>query len=207
MEVKCYRVGAIGTNCYFVGDEATHCGCIIDPGDNAEQLIAAWNNFGYSMESILLTHGHYDHTTALPKVAAAFPNAPVYVHKADVCESGDPQFYQCRSVPNMQYIAEGDIIPVGSITITVMVTPGHTPGSVVFRTTDALFTGDTLFAGSCGRVDFPGGDWGTMCKSLQRLAALPGNYKIYPGHEWSSDLDTERASNSFMRSAMESGQA
>ena len=84
-------------------------------------------------------------------------------------------------------------------------TPGHTPGSVVFQTDRALFTGDTLFAGSCGRVDFPGGDWGQMCVSLRRLANLEGNYQVYPGHEQVSTLDNERAGNPFMRSAVRLG--
>ena len=107
----------------------------------------------------------------------------------------------------MKHIKDGDLISVGSIVFTVLETPGHTPGSVVFRASRALFTGDTLFAGSCGRVDFPGGDWGEMCASLRRLADLPGDYQVYPGHEGTSTLETERLSNPFMRSAMQLGRA
>ncbi len=205
MEVKSFQVGAIGTNCYFVGDEATKRGCIIDPGDEGARLIQEWERFGYTLEAILLTHGHYDHTTALAEVAQAFPGATVYVDQEDVCESGRPAFYQCIRVPSMHYIKDGDTITVGSLVFTVLSTPGHTPGSVVFKTAGALFTGDTLFASSCGRVDFPGGDWGQMCVSLRRLAELPGDYKIYPGHEWTSTLDNERRSNPFMRSAQQLG--
>ena len=205
MEVKRYQVGPIGTNCYFVGDEATKKGCIIDPGDEGARLAQEWRNFGYTLEAILLTHGHYDHTTGLPEVAAAFPDVPVYVHEEDVCRGGRPEFYQCAALSAMRFIREGDVITVGSIRFTVLETPGHTPGSVVFQTNRALFTGDTLFAGSCGRVDFPGGDWGQMCASLRRLAGLEGNFRVYPGHEGSSDLDAERAGNPFMRSAMRLG--
>ena len=89
---------------------------------------------------------------------------------------------------------------------TVLETPGHTPGSVVYKTNGALFTGDTLFAGSCGRVDFPGGSWSDMCRSLRRLDALEGEYQVYPGHEMPSTLSRERAGNSFMRSARQLGQ-
>lgn len=205
MEVKRYQVGPIGTNCYFVGDEATKKGCIIDPGDEGARLVQEWQKFGYTMEAILLTHGHYDHTTGLPEVAAAFPGAPIYVHQEDVCQGGKPEFYQCAALSAMHYVHDGDTITVGSIRFTVLETPGHTPGSVVFQTDRALFTGDTLFAGSCGRVDFPGGDWGQMCVSLRRLANLEGNYQVYPGHEQVSTLDNERAGNPFMRSAVRLG--
>mgnify|MGYP005775834041 CR=1 FL=1 len=205
MEVKRYQVGPIGTNCYFVGDEATKKGCIIDPGDEGARLVQEWQKFGYTMEAILLTHGHYDHTTGLPEVAAAFPGAPIYVHQEDVCQGGKPEFYQCAALSAMHYVHDGDTIAVGSIRFTVLETPGHTPGSVVFQTDRALFTGDTLFAGSCGRVDFPGGDWGQMCVSLRRLANLEGNYQVYPGHEQVSTLDNERAGNPFMRSAVRLG--
>ena len=205
MEVKRYQVGPIGTNCYFVGDEATKKGCIIDPGDEGTRLVQEWQKFGYTMEAILLTHGHYDHTTGLPEVAAAFPGAPIYVHQEDVCQGGKPEFYQCAAQSAMHYVHDGDTIAVGSICFTVLETPGHTPGSVVFQTDRALFTGDTLFAGSCGRVDFPGGDWGQMCVSLRRLANLEGNYQVYPGHEQVSTLDNERAGNPFMRSAVRLG--
>lgn len=82
---------------------------------------------------------------------------------------------------------------------------GHTPGGAVFKTAGALFTGDTLFAGSCGRVDFPGSDWGQMCASLRRLDALEGDYTVYPGHEWSTTLSRERAGNPYIRSARQLG--
>ena len=206
MEVKSYQVGPIGTNCYFVGDEATKCGCIVDPGDEGARLLREWDGFGYALKAILLTHGHYDHTTALPEIARAYPDVPVYVSAEDVCEGGNPAFYQCMRVPSMHYIKDGETITVGSLVFTVLATPGHTPGSVVFRTSGALCTGDTLFAGSCGRVDFPGGDWGQMCASLRRLDALEGDYKVYPGHEWTTTLGNERAGNPFMRSARQLGE-
>lgn len=205
MEVKRYQVGPIGTNCYFVGDEATRRGCIIDPGDEGARLAREWANFGYALEGILLTHGHYDHTTALPELVQAFPGVAVYVSEKDVCRGGNPAFYQCMATAGMKFVKEGDSILIGSTVFSVLETPGHTPGSLVFKTAGALFTGDTLFAGSCGRVDFPGGSWGEMCASLRRLAALEGDFKVYPGHEWDSTLNNERVSNPFMRSAMQLG--
>lgn len=205
MKVKRYQVGAIGTNCYFVGDEASGRGCIIDPGDEGARIAQEWMNFGFTLAGILVTHGHYDHTTALPEVVRAFPGVPVYVNAADVCQMGEPAFYQCVAVPGMQFVKDGDTISIGNLVFTVLETPGHTPGSVVYQAENVLFTGDTLFAGSCGRVDLPGGDWGAMCASLRRLAALEGNFKVYPGHEWESTLENERVGNPFIRSAMQLG--
>ena len=150
-------------------------------------------------------HGHFDHTTALAAVAAAFPATPVYIRREDVCEDGRPEFWQCAHVSGMRYVKDGDTIAVGNLIFTVIETPGHTPGGAVFKTTGALFTGDTLFAGSCGRVDFPGSDWGQMCASLRRLDALEGDYTVYPGHEWSTTLSRERAGNPYIRSARQLG--
>ena len=133
MEVKRYQVGPIGTNCYFVGDEATKKGCIIDPGDEGARLVQEWEKFGYSMEAILLTHGHYDHTTGLPEVAAAFPGAPIYVHQEDVCQGGKPEFYQCAALSAMHYVHDGDTITVGSIRFTVLRPRATPPAAWCFR--------------------------------------------------------------------------
>lgn len=198
MEVKKIPVGPIGTNCYFVGDEATHQGCMVDPGDEGLRLIKTWREFGYTLCAVLITHGHYDHVTGLYDVARENPSVPIYVHTKDVSQTGECAFYQCKALPSMRYVEEGTTIDVGDIRFTVMETPGHTPGGVVFRTKDALFTGDTLFAGSCGRVDFPGSNSHQMRKSLRRLAQLHGDYAVYPGHEQSTTLERERHSNPFL---------
>ena len=99
----------------------------------------------------------------------------------------------------MHFYDEGDTVELGHLKIDVLRTPGHTPGSVTLRVEDVLFTGDTLFRGSCGRTDFPGGSFGDMQRSLKRLADLPGDYRVYPGHEGSSTLDYERKYNPFMQ--------
>lgn len=205
MEVKGFSVGQIMTNCYFVGDENTKKGCIIDPGDEGERLGREWASFGYELDAILLTHGHFDHVSALAYFVRNFPGLPIYVSEKDVCAEGSdkPEFWQCGRESGMRFIHEGETIAVGSMIFQVLETPGHTPGSVIFKSGGMLFTGDTLFAGSCGRTDFPGGDWRAMLASLKRLYELPGEFKVYPGHEWTTTLGDERRTNCFMRQALD----
>ncbi len=127
---------------------------------------------------------------------------PVYIHEKDVTDQPpkhmDMMFSPaCRSTTSAT-TRRGDTLTLGSLTIRVMETPGHTQGSVCLLVGDVMFSGDTLFRGSCGRTDFAGGDPKAMLASLDRLAALPGNYKVYPGHEGATELDYERRVNPFM---------
>ena len=106
-------------------------------------------------------------------------------------------------IPDLCTYDDGDTLPLGGLTIEVITTPGHTEGGVTLRVGDALFTGDTLFAGSMGRTDFPGGNAGTMYESLRRLAALPGDYQVYPGHMDSTTLESERKNNTYLKFAVQ----
>lgn len=203
MNIKAMQVGPIGTNCYLLEDESSRLCAVIDPGGDAPRLLAALE--GREVRYILLTHGHYDHTGAAAELAAAFPQAEVYIHERDYRDA-DPGLFPLRTqLPNVNFYGEGDRLPLGDLELQVLHTPGHSEGSVTLRCGDVLFCGDTLFAGSCGRTDFPGGDTVKILASLRRLGELEGNLHVLPGHMESSTLDRERRMNPYLRQAMRGG--
>ena len=204
MYVDRMPVGMIGTNCYVLGDEETKSLAVIDPGDEADVIEKMVKRSGMEVKMVLLTHGHFDHVTGLPGVLKLHPGVPVYINRKDYQEAVAPSQFSngIGEIPNVHYYDDGDTVQLGSLTVEVLSTPGHTPGSVTLKVQDALFTGDTLFAGSCGRTDFAGGSQRQMLASLKRLAELPGDYAVYPGHEGVSRLSQERKYNSFMRYAL-----
>ena len=202
MKLDSLAVGLIGTNCYLLYDEtAGNAAAIVDPGGSADQILAKIKQDKLDVKMILLTHGHFDHVLGVQDILASYPDLPVYITEADYPEARDGgQFgYSMGEVASVRFYDEGDTVELGNLKIDVLRTPGHTPGSVTLRVEDVLLTGDTLFCGSCGRTDFPGGSFGDMQRSLKRLADLPGNYRVYPGHEGSSTLDYERKYNPFMQ--------
>jgi glyoxylase-like metal-dependent hydrolase (beta-lactamase superfamily II) len=204
MYIQSIPVGMIGTNCYVLGDESTKSLAIIDPGDDAKDIAAMVKRSGMEVKMILLTHGHFDHVTAVPDLVKLYPDVPVYIHPKDLAQAQEPNQFSngIGKIDAMRFYEDGDTVQLGNLTIQVLSTPGHTPGSVTLLCGDAMFSGDTLFAGSCGRTDFPGGSYKQMMESLRRLSNLKGNYKVYPGHEGFSDLDRERRYNSFMAAAL-----
>lgn len=207
MEIGVLRLGQIGTNCYIFRREGGYrCG-IVDPGDQGEQVARWLVDKGLEAEAVLLTHGHFDHILGIPGLREEWPDLPVYCHPADWGE-GDAAslfgetFPTVRSFGDITPYREGDTVEVDGIRLEVLDTPGHTPGSVTLRAENVLFTGDTLFAGSMGRTDFPGGDEGELMRSLKRLGELEGDYQVLPGHEGQSTLERERKSNYCLRAAM-----
>lgn len=203
MNIKSMPVGPIGTNCYILEDEASHLAAVIDPGGEARHVLTALA--GTEVRYILLTHGHYDHTGAVAALAAALPQAEVYIHEADYRDV-DPGLFPLRTeLPDVRFYGEGDRLSLGSLDIQVLHTPGHSEGSVTLRCGEALFCGDTLFAGSCGRTDFPGGDTAKMMASLRRLGQLEGDLQVLPGHMEPSTLSRERRGNPYLRQAMSGG--
>ena len=202
MNIKTLMVGPIGTNCYLLCDEDAKACAVVDPGGDAGRVAAAVAETGCAPCAILLTHGHYDHTGAVGELQAKWPEVPVYLNRRDVYEDAYTQQLFPPLSGDVRDYDEGDTVAVGGLTVSVLATPGHSEGSVTLRCGGALFCGDTLFAGSCGRTDFPGGSWKAMLASLKRLSALPGNYTVLPGHGEASTLDQERQTNPYMKEAM-----
>ena len=202
MEVKVLQVGPIGTNCYILEDEKARAAAIIDPGDEAGRILQVIEDDGVDVKYILLTHGHYNHTTAVPQLHKALPQAEIYIHRADANGAGSQLFPLAGQIPDLKFYDEGDTLALGDMTIQVLHTPGHSKGSVTLKVGDVLFCGDTLFAGSCGRTDLAGGSYAEIMASLKKLGELPGDYHVCPGHDVTSTLERERRSNPFLREAM-----
>lgn len=206
MKVKVLGVGPIGTNCYILEDEQTNLAAVIDPGDEADKIQKVLAEDGVTVKYILLTHGHYDHTTGVPDLHRLNPQAQIYIHQADANGAGSQLFPLAGQVEDLLLYDEGDTLTLGELTIEVLHTPGHSLGSVVLKVGDVLFCGDTLFCGSMGRTDLPGGSYSQIMKSLKRLGELEGDYYVCPGHDVTSTLERERKMNPFLREAMGSRQ-
>ena len=202
MKVKMMQVGPIGTNCYILEDEGEKRAAVIDPGDEAGRILSVLREMDSQVDYILLTHGHYDHTTAVPELHEALPDAKIYIHKADANGTGSRIFPLAGQVKDLLFYDEGDALPLGALTVEVLHTPGHSKGSVTLKVRDVLFTGDTLFAGDCGRTDLPGGRYEEILVSLGRLGRLEGNFHVCPGHEQTSTMDREREINRYLREGM-----
>ncbi len=197
LDIRAIPVGPLGTNCYLLCDHG-EC-CLIDPGEEASRLLRLVAESGCTLRYILLTHGHFDHYTAVADILAVHGDLPVYIHEGDISEETEQLRFRRLDDRNQRFYAEGDTLPLGNLSIRVLETPGHSRGSVVLQAENVLFTGDTLFAGSCGRTDFPGSSPRDMQASLHRLAALDGDYFVLPGHGDFSTLEDERRSNPYIR--------
>ena len=202
MKVSVMQVGPIGTNCYFLQDEESGLMAIIDPGDDWERILHQVKKAEGEVKYILLTHGHYDHTTAVPDLVKVLPGVQVYIHQADANGAGSQLFPLAAQVKDLNNYDEGDTLSLGSLTIEVLHTPGHSKGSVTLKVGDVLFTGDTLFCGSCGRTDLRGGSYEEIMASLKRLGELEGDFHVCPGHDRTSTLERERKYNPFLLEAM-----
>ena len=172
--------------------------------DEPELIQEALEKEGVEIRYLLLTHGHYDHTTAVPALHRVYPQADIYIHQADANGAGSTLFPLAGEVDDLKLYDEGDVIRLGDHEIQLLHTPGHSPGSVTLKVEDVLFTGDTLFAGSCGRADLRGGSYEQIMQSVTRLGVLKGDFHVCPGHEATSTLERERRSNPFLMEAMRS---
>jgi len=207
MLIKTITVGPLETNCYVAADEKTLDCAVIDPGADASEILNYLEETHLNCRFVLLTHGHFDHTGAVEDVLAD-TEAQLMVHKADAGVSVGGDYYRFIPPEGTKYYADGDVVCVGGLSFTVIETPGHTPGSVCLLCRETggeepvLFSGDTLFRDSCGRTDFPGSSTDDILRSLKRLAQLPGDCEVYPGHGFSTTLSRERSVNFFMTAAM-----
>ena len=204
MKIYATQVGPIMTNCYLLCDEEAKVCALIDPGDEPERLERMVAQSGCELQMILLTHGHFDHCSGVRGLLARHPDVPVYIHRGDTV---DPEVHNDLKFPrlgdhNQRYYAEGDTVTVGGVTLTVWETPGHSRGSVCLITDGVIFSGDTLFRGSCGRTDFPDGSYPDILLSLGRLGRLEGNYRVLPGHEEQTELDFERRFNPYLKQGL-----
>ena len=196
MLIKTIPVGQLETNCYVVTDENTLDCAVIDPGDESNTILDYLEEHRLHCRAILLTHGHYDHVGAAEAVAEE-TGATVYLNRLDDRDQRRDPHFPFHLPDNGEYYGEGDSVELGSLRFEVLATPGHTPGGVTLRCGEALFTGDTLFRGSCGRTDLA-----EELRSLRRLCSLEGDYEVYPGHMDSSTLARERLFNYYCRAAM-----
>ncbi len=194
------EVGPLPTNCYLVG-EAGGEAAVVDPGEEPDRILAELARHNLSLRYILLTHGHPDHIGAVARVREV-TGAPVLAHAAEepVLALGLDIFG--RPMPRVapeRWLADGEELPLGPGKVRVIHTPGHTPGGVCYLLGDDLFSGDTLFAGSVGRTDLPGGSQTDLLYSIwKKILVLPGTVRVHPGHGPSTALEEERDSNPFL---------
>ena len=187
-------LGLYQTNCYIIHEETSKTCCVIDPGYEASSILQEVDHLGLEVEAILLTHGHFDHVGAVKDMVAE-TDCDVYICDEDL--TLPPMFTNGKLYYTHTY-GEGDILRLAGLEISVLHTPGHTPGSVCLTCEKMMFSGDTLFEGACGRTDI-GGSWPQIQASLARLAGLPIDYVVYPGHGGSTTLAMEKRYNPYMR--------
>lgn len=208
MHVEMMPVGPFEANCYLAWGE-TRQALVIDPGADAERVLRLLDRHNLTVAAYLLTHGHMDHIGALAPLAALRP-APIGLHPDDARWAFEPAnqmppYYPVPERPSetARPLADGQEWTDGGLTYRILATPGHSPGSVCyyFPSEHALFTGDTLFQGTVGRTDLPGGATAVLSRSLERLAKLPPETRIYAGHGAASTLAEELRSNPFLQMA------
>jgi glyoxylase-like metal-dependent hydrolase (beta-lactamase superfamily II) len=202
LEIRCVEVGMFQGNCYLVKCNKAGHGVIIDPGDEPDRIRQEVRNMKLEPEAILLTHGHIDHANAAGALRKAF-RCRVVCHPSDseMLSGEEPTLWGLQRNPCTvdQEIADGETIAVGDQRFKVIHTPGHTKGSVCYMVDSILFSGDTLFSGSIGRTDLPGGSDREMSRTLKtRIATLDVNTVVHPGHGPSTTIEHEKQSNPFL---------
>ncbi len=199
MIIKTYPIGVYEENIYLLIDEKSKDACIVDPGGNAKILIKKIEEINCNIKFVLLTHGHFDHVEALKEVVNRF-NVPVYINDIEIDFMNKDKTVYGNAPEQYISVKDGDEIPFAEGKIKAIHTPGHTKGGMCYLYQNALFTGDTLFAGSVGRSDFVGGDFSELISSIKtKLLVLSEDIKIYPGHMDSSTIGHEKVRNPYLQ--------
>lgn len=198
-------VGPLQVNCFIVADEKTKDAVVIDPGDDAGDILRVIKEKGLKVRYIVNTHGHFDHIGANKAIKDA-TGAEIVLHEADapLMEAAPRQsvafgMNSISSPPADRYVRHGDVVAAGEVSLRVLHTPGHTPGGISLLEQGMVFTGDALFAGSIGRTDFPGGDLMTLITAIkENLMSLPDDTRVFSGHGPASTIGDERRENPFL---------
>jgi glyoxylase-like metal-dependent hydrolase (beta-lactamase superfamily II) len=205
--VATHTVGAFQENCYLLTDAAAGVSVLVDPGYESERLIEAVDRSGTTLEAIWLTHAHLDHIGAIAGLERRW-KVPVHLHPLDEplysLATRQALLYGIefeQPPPADRTLGEGDVLQVGTLRFDVMHTPGHAPGHVVIHGHGIGFVGDCLFAGSIGRTDLPLSNARDLATSLSRIAALPHDTVVYPGHGPATTIGTEARTNPFLTGA------
>ena len=201
MERLTIQVGGFEVNCSILSENGR--AWIVDPGQEADRIIDLLAKKELEPAAILLTHGHFDHISGIPGLLKKFPDLPVYVHEKDMPMFGHPlnqlppEYTSFAKPRNLVILDKLE----GLDGLEILETPGHTPGGVCyyFQKDKLLLSGDTLFAGSVGRTDLPGGDMATLMGSLQKLVALPDDTLVIPGHGMHTRIALEKSGNPFLQ--------
>jgi hydroxyacylglutathione hydrolase len=198
-QIRIFAVGPLQTNCYLVYDPTSMAGAVVDPGWHDERMLREINEIGVKVNFVINTHGHADHMAGNDDFTA-----PVIIHRMDEellsdpvknlsCFSGSP----VTSRKAGRVVEDGDAVNVGGFELSVMHTPGHTPGGISLKCEDSVFSGDTLFFEGIGRTDLPGGDLEEILESIdEKLMCLPDHIKVFPGHGPETTIGDAR---SFMK--------
>jgi glyoxylase-like metal-dependent hydrolase (beta-lactamase superfamily II) len=209
MRLRTLAVGALRCNCFIVGCDETGEAAIVDPGDDADEILEAVREMDVTVKLLLHTHGHFDHIMATDEVAA-MTRADILLHREDgqlyenLPAQGRVFGIRAGHPPAVtRWLVDGEAIAIGKLSVRVIHTPGHTPGSVGFyfaAPSPLLLGGDTLFANGVGRTDLPGGSWEALESSIrERLYVLPEETRVIPGHGAETTIAWERAHNPYVR--------
>ncbi len=206
MQVLQIPTAGYQSNCWLLVDEKSKVAAIVDPSAEVESILSQLQACGATLQMILLTHGHFDHIFGVDHLRQ-ITGAPVLIHEKDAgmlldgIKNASAVFFSKSNthLPSDKHLKGGDALPLGEHRIIVRHMPGHTPGSVIFVLPGMLFTGDTLFKGSVGRTDLPGGSQKQLNDSLKRICFMPGEYTVYAGHGDVTTLNRERKCNPYLQ--------